>query len=149
MRASTVYDSSLIQLPKTYNQKGNITAINNLEGIIPFTIDRVYYLYDIPGGEGRGGHAHKSLKQLIIAASGSFALTLADGTTKQTFNLSKPYFGLYMPAGLWRELHNFSSSAICLVLASEKYDEDDYIRSEQEFNRYKQNHDSSAIRRSG
>lgn len=147
MRASTVYDCSLIRLPKVYNQKGNITAINNMEGIIPFTIERVYYLYDIPGGEGRGGHAHKSLEQLIIAGSGSFDITLEDGTTRQTFNLSKPYYGLYMPSGLWRELHNFSSGAICLVLASEKYDEDDYIRSQQEFQRYKQEHDSSAIRR--
>lgn len=139
MRANTVYDCSLIRLPKIYNQKGNITAINNLEGIIPFTIERVYYLYDIPGGEGRGGHAHKSLEQLIIAASGSFDLTLEDGTTRQTFNLSKPYYGFYMPSGLWRELHNFSSGAICLVLASELYSEKDYIRDYDEYLRFKKN----------
>lgn len=128
MRNNTVYDCSLIQLPKANNQKGNITAINNAEGIIPFTIKRVYYLYDIPGGEGRGGHAHKCLEQVIIAGSGSFDITIDDGMTKRTYNLSKPYHGLYMPSGLWRELNNFSSGAICLVLASEKYDEKDYIR---------------------
>ncbi|GAA5522422.1 FdtA/QdtA family cupin domain-containing protein [Aliifodinibius salicampi] len=139
MQTSTVYDSTLIQLPKVFNEKGNITAINNWEGIIPFTIDRVYYLYDIPGGEDRGGHAHKELEQLIIAASGSFDLMLSDGTTNKTFNLSRPYYGVYMPPGLWRELHNFSSGAICLVLASEKYEETDYIRDKEEFKRYKRN----------
>jgi len=139
MQNSSVYDSTLVKLPKVFNEKGNITAINNSEGIIPFTIDRVYYLYDIPGGEGRGGHAHKELEQLIVAGSGSFDLMLSDGTTNKTFNLSRPYYGVYMPPGLWRELHNFSSGAICLVLASEKYDEADYIRDKEEFNRYKKN----------
>jgi oxalate decarboxylase/phosphoglucose isomerase-like protein (cupin superfamily) len=147
MQTSTVYDSTLVQLPKVFNEKGNITAINNLGGIIPFTIDRVYYLYDIPGGEGRGGHAHKELEQLIVAASGSFDLMLSDGTTRQTFNLSRPYYGVYMPPGLWRELHNFSSGAICLVLASDTYSESDYIRDEKEFKRYKNSDDSSKIRR--
>lgn len=133
MRHSSVYDSSIIELPRVHNVAGNITAINNGEEIIPFEIKRLYYLYDIPGGEGRGAHAHKELKQLIIAASGSFDLTLDDGTTKRTFNLSKPYYGLYLPSGIWREINNFSSGAICLVLASERYRADDYIR---DYNQY-------------
>ncbi len=96
--------------------------------MIPFDIKRLYYLYDVPGGESRGGHAHIELQQIIIAASGSFDLTLDDGTTKQTFSLSRPYMGVYMPQGLWRELDNFSSGAICLVLASGEFLADDYIR---------------------
>lgn len=133
MQTSTVYDSTLIQLPKVFNEKGNITAINNEGSIIPFTVDRVYYLYDIPGGEDRGGHAHKKLEQLVIAASGSFDITIDDGITKRTFNLARPYFGLYLPSGIWRELHNFSSGAICLVLASNKYDSSDYLRDYDEY----------------
>lgn len=135
--SSTVYNCTLIELPRVFNKRGNITAINNLEGIIPFTIDRVYYLYDIPGGEGRGGHAHKQLEQLIIAASGSFDIILNDGKTKRTFNLARPYIGLYMPSGLWRTLENFSSGAICLVLASQKFSEEDYIRDYEDFKSFK------------
>lgn len=134
MKTKTIYDSTLIELPKIQKKRGHITAINNLEGIIPFTIKRVFYLYDIPGGEGRGAHAHKMAEQLIIAASGSFDFTIDDGATKRTFNLSKPYYGLYVPSGLWGELSNFSSGAICLVLASHKYDEKDYIR---DYSQYK------------
>lgn len=133
MQPNTVYDSTLVQLPKVFNEKGNITAINNLDGTVPFTIDRVYYLYDIPGGEERGGHAHEELEQLIIAASGSFDITIDDGSIKRTFNLSRPYYGLYLPSGIWRELHNFSSGAICLVLASSKYDGNDYQRDYDEY----------------
>jgi len=135
---SSVYDSSIIELPKVHNVAGNITAINNGEGIVPFEIKRLYYLYDIPGGEGRGAHAHKKLEQLIIAASGSFDVTIDDGTVKRTFQLSKPYYGLYLPSGLWREINNFSSGAICLVLASEVYDEEDYIRDYKKFIKVKQ-----------
>lgn len=130
---SSVYDSSIIELPKVHNVAGNITAINNGEGIIPFEIKRLYYIYDIPGGESRGAHAHKNLEQLIIAASGSFDITLGDGVTKRTFNLSKPYYGLYLPSGIWREINNFSSGAICLVLASHRYDADDYLRDYDEY----------------
>lgn len=135
---SSIYDCTLIRLPKIYNKAGNITAINNQEGVIPFTISRVYYLYDIPGGAGRGAHAHKTLEQLIIAASGSFDITLDDGNSRRTFNLSKPYYGLYMPSGLWRELNNFSSGAICLTLASDVYKEEDYIRDYKMFKKYKE-----------
>ena len=136
MITSTVYDCTLLHLPKHVTPGGNITAINN-EAEIPFNIARVYYLYDIPGGESRGGHAHKELKQLIIAASGSFDLIVDDGKIKRTFHLSQPYLGVYMPAGLWRELDNFSSGAICLVLASTIYNADDYIRFYDDFTQYK------------
>ena len=115
---------------------GNITAVNSLLEI-PFEIKRVYYLYDIPGGESRGGHAHKDLQQLIIAASGSFDLIVHDGNIKRTFNLNRPYQGLLMPSGLWRELDNFSSGSICLVLASQIYTEIDYIRDYDEFIKFK------------
>lgn len=134
---SSVYDCTIVDLPKIHNVAGNITAINNGDGIIPFEIQRLYYLYDVPGGVGRGAHAHKELEQLIVAASGSFDITLNDGTTKRTFQLSKPYYGLYMPSGLWRELNNFSSGAICLVLASHRYDEHDYIRNIKQFKEFK------------
>lgn len=136
MKESTVYNASLIQFNKNHNIKGNITAVNNLVEI-PFDTKRIYYLYDVPGGEERGAHAHKDLQQLIIAASGSFDLVLDDGKTKRTFQLNRPYIGVYMPAGLWRELNNFSSGSICLVLASHTYDENDYIRDYNEFIKYK------------
>ena len=109
---NSVYDCSIIHLPKVHNIAGNITAINNEEDIIPFEVKRLYYLYDVPGGEGRGAHAHKKLEQLIISASGSFDLTIDDGTVKRTFHLSKPFYGLYLPSGLWRELNNFSSGVM-------------------------------------
>ncbi len=141
----TVYSSTLIELPKSFNEKGNITAINNFEGILPFTINRVFYLYDIPSGESRGGHAHKKSEQFIIAASGSFELLLSDGKRKKTYNLSRPYYGVYIPPGLWGELQNFSSGAVTLVLASDRYNEEDYIRSEKEFKRYKSAHDTPRI----
>lgn len=124
---STISDCHIIQLPKVHNRAGNITAINaNLD--VPFDINRVYYLYDIPGGESRGGHAHKELYQLLVAASGSFDVLLDDGRTKTTINFNRPYTGLLIVPGIWRELDNFSSGSVCLVLASHKYDEADYIR---------------------
>lgn len=127
-KSSSVYNCTLIDLPKLKTQRGHITPINNGGGIIPFKIKRVYYLYDIPGGEGRGAHAHKELEQLFVAVSGSFEIKVDDGTAKRTYSLSQPYYGLYLPPGLWRELDNFSSGATCLVLASHKYNEKDYIR---------------------
>ncbi len=136
MKQTTVFDCKLIDLPKKHAGNGNITAVNNfLE--VPFDIKRVYYLYDVPGGEARGGHGHKELMQLIIAATGSFDLIVDDGKVKKTFQLNKPFQGLLMPSGLWRELENFSSGSICLVLASCPYDENDYIRDYKDFINYK------------
>jgi hypothetical protein len=132
----TVFDCHLIQFPKIHNRAGNITPIqNNIE--LPFGVKRVYYLYDVPGGESRGGHAHKNLQQVIIAASGSFDVTLDDGKNKKTVNLNRSYFGLHIYPGMWRDISNFSSGAISLVLASEVYNENDYIRHYEEFKTFK------------
>ena len=136
-KRNTVFDCSIIELPKIQNRAGNITPIHSSENI-PFDIKRIYYLYDVPGGEGRGGHAHIDLQQLIVAASGSFDILLDDGVNKKVVNLNRPYYGLLMPSGIWRELLNFSSGAICLVLASMYYTEDDYIREYKDFKKYVQ-----------
>lgn len=126
----------IIDLPCiTSERKGNITPIYSHEHV-PFSISRVYYLYDIPAGSDRGGHAHKKLEQLIVSASGSFNVEVDDGQTKSTINLNRPFYGLYIPRLIWRRLDNFSAGAICLVLASLPYSEDDYIRSHQEFLRF-------------
>lgn len=136
MMASSVYDCSIIELDKRHREKGNLTVIENNKEI-PFAVKRVYYLYDVPGGETRGGHAHKDLHQLIIAASGSFDVVLNDARIKRTFTLNRPYQGLLIVPGIWRELENFSSGSVCLVLASQKYDESDYIRDYVEYTKYK------------
>lgn len=118
MKRSNVYDCTIIELDKHHSdRKGNITVVEN-NNTIPFEIRRAYYLYDIPGGEERGAHAHKELQQLIIATSGSFDVVLDDGNVKRTFTLNRPYQGLLVVPGVWRELRNFSSGAVCLVLAS-------------------------------
>lgn len=133
MKASTVYDCSMIELSKHHSdRKGNLSVVANCD-TVPFDVKRIYYLYDVPGGESRGGHAHKGLSQLIIAASGSFSVTLDDGNVKRTFLLNRPYQGLYVVPGIWRTLDDFSSGAVCMVLASEGYSEDDYIRDYDEF----------------
>jgi hypothetical protein len=113
-------------LSKIHNRAGNITIVEGQKNI-PFDVRRIYYLYDIPGGEDRGGHAHKELYQLIIAASGSFNVLLDDGENKKIVTLNRPDYGLMVVPGIWRELFEFSSGAICLVLASNKYDNNDYI----------------------
>lgn len=123
----SIYNCNVIELAKVHNRAGNITAVNG-ELDVPFDIKRVYYLYDVPGGETRGGHAHKELQQLIVAASGSFDVILDDGISKKTISLNRPNFGLYITPLIWRELVNFSSGAVLLVLASMKYTENDYIR---------------------
>ena len=136
-RLSTVYDCTIIELDKHHSErKGNISVIEN-DKTIPFEVKRVYYLYDIPGGEERGAHAHKKLQQLIIAASGRFDVILNDGNVKRRFTLNHPYQGLYVKPGIWRDLGEFSSGAVCLVLASEVYDEADYIRDYNDFLNYK------------
>jgi hypothetical protein len=121
-----------IELPKIYEPRGNLTFIEGSQHI-PFEIARVYYLYDVPGGAERGGHAHKALQQLIIPLAGSFDIHLDDGTSKKTFHMNRSYIGLYVCPMIWREIDNFSSGAVCLVLASSKYDEADYYRDYQEF----------------
>jgi len=123
----TVFDCSLIELPRIKNRTGNITAIENNEEI-PFNINRIFYLYDIPGGESRGAHAHKECHQFLIATSGSFEVQLDDGKVKKTVMLNQPFRGLHIPPGIWASEVNFSSGAICLVMASHTYDESDYIR---------------------
>lgn len=128
-----VFDCTMIELDKHHsNRRGNLTVVENGQ-TLPFDVKRVYYLYDIPGGESRGAHAHKHLSQLIIAASGSFRVTLDDGKVKRSFFLNRPYQGLYVKPGIWRDLDDFSSGAVCMVLASDIYDKEDYIRDYNEF----------------
>lgn len=144
MIETRVADCKMMKLPKINNRAGNITSINNkIE--IPFEINRIYYLYDVPSGESRGGHAHLQLEQLIVAASGSFDLIVDDGENKIRFQLNRPDLGLYMPPGLWRELDNFSSGSICLVLASIEYSENDYIREYNDFLKYKKKNNGNDL----
>lgn len=121
----------IIDIPKINNTKGNIGVIEN--DTIPFEIKRVYYLFDVPSGAKRGGHAHKNLKQVLIAISGSFDVVLKDGKSKETITLNRPDKGLLIENNIWRELENFSSGSVCLVLASEEFSEEDYIRSYKEY----------------
>jgi len=139
MKDSKVYDCTMLELDRHHsNRKGDISVLEN-GNTVPFDVKRIYYLYDVPGGESRGAHAHKQLYQLIIAASGSFSVTLDDGEVKRTFLLNRPYQGLMVVPGIWRTLDDFSSGSVCLVLASEKYEADDYIRDYDEFLKYKKN----------
>ena len=129
---SNLAQVKLIHLPKIEDHRGNLTFIEQNRHV-PFDIQRVYYLYDVPGGAERGGHAHKELQQLIIAMSGSFDVVLDDGVEQQRFHLNRSYMGLYLPKMLWRELDNFSSGAVCMSLASILYDENDYYRDYEEY----------------
>ena len=133
---SSIDDCLIFPLNKIHNRAGNITIVES-EIHIPFSIHRIYYLYDIPGGATRGGHAHLELKQFIVSASGSFEVLLDDGIKKKIVKLSRPNYGLLIVPGIWRELIEFSSGAICLVLASNKFDEKDYMRDYTEFISYK------------
>lgn len=128
----TVDKCQMISLPKITDPRGNLTFVEG-GNQIPFSIERVYYLYDVPGGAERGGHAHKGLHQLIIAMSGSFDVVLDDGKNKKRIHLSRSYGGLYVCPMIWRELDNFSSGSVCMVLASNRYDEEDYYRNYEEF----------------
>ncbi len=136
MQASSVFDCNIIHLPKIYNRAGNITAIGeHVE--LPFAMKRIFYLYDIPGGETRGGHAHHTLEQFVIAAGGSFDITIDDGLNKKTIHLNRPYMGLHILPKIWDNMSNFSSGAIVLVFASNYYDANDYIRDYELFKKIK------------
>lgn len=132
-------DCRIIDLPKIAEPRGNLTFVE-ANRHIPFAIERVYYLYDVPGGAHRGGHAHKALHQLIVAMAGSFDVLLDDGTRKQRHSLNRSYYGLYVCPMIWREIENFSSGAVCLVLASNLYSEEDYYRNHDEFARAVRTH---------
>ncbi|QDW20602.1 FdtA/QdtA family cupin domain-containing protein [Flavobacterium sp. KBS0721] len=124
----------ILSIPKIEDRRGNLSVIEN--DIVPFDIKRVYYLYDVPSGSERGGHAHKELKEFLVALSGSFDVVLKDGEEQEIVTLNKPYEGLLINPGIWRELQNFSSGSVCLVVASEVYIEEDYIRDFDEFLNY-------------
>lgn len=133
MGSYNVYDCTMIELDRHHSdRKGDLSVVEN-RITVPFDVKRVYYLYDVPGGESRGAHAHKELSQLIIAANGSFRVTLDDGNVKRSFILNRAYQALYVKPGIWRNLDDFSSGAVCLVLASEVYQPEDYIRDYNEF----------------
>lgn len=125
----------IIDLPRIYDPRGNLTVVEQLKEV-PFDIKRVYWTYDVPGGESRGGHAHKKCQSFIIAVSGSFTVRLEDGHRHETYHLNHPYQGLLINTGVWRTLEDFSSGAVCLALASELFEENDYIREYDDFIRY-------------
>ena len=138
LKNNTVFDCSVIDMSKVHTNVGNITVVENGDNI-PFEVKRVYYLYDVPGGEERGGHAHYELEQYIIAASGAFDVVLDDGVNKRRFSLNRPNLALHIVPGLWRELDNFSSGSISMVLASHVFDEKDYIRDYKEYLKLRDN----------
>jgi dTDP-4-dehydrorhamnose 3,5-epimerase-like enzyme len=128
----TINDVKFIELPKFLDERGNLSFIEG-NNHIPFKIERTYMIYDVPGGEIRGGHAYIKLNEFIVALSGSFDIVLDDGKEKKTYSLNRSYFGLYIPNMIWRSLENFSTNALCMILASEKYDEEDYLRDYDDF----------------
>jgi hypothetical protein len=132
MKKISVYDCSVIELKRINSRAGNITPVTNNENV-PFEVKRIFYIYDIPGGEDRGAHAHKTCHQFLIAVSGSFEIELNDGATKRTVMLNRPYFGLHIPPGIWAAEKGFSSGSICLVLTSHTYEVADYIRDYEEY----------------
>lgn len=129
-------NAKIINLPKFLDARGNLSFVEQ-ENHIPFEIKRTYWLYDVPGGESRGGHAYRENQEFIVALSGSFDVVLDDGTQKQTFTLNRSYYGLYVPKGIWREMENFSTNALALILSSTEFNEDDYVRDYEEFLRLK------------
>ncbi|WP_302303691.1 sugar 3,4-ketoisomerase [Culturomica massiliensis] len=128
----TIQDVQIIELPKILDKRGNLSIIEEFQHI-PFKIARTYWIYDVPGGETRGGHAYKENQECIVALSGSFDVVLDDGKQKQTYSLNRSYYGLYVPRGLWRQMQNFSTNSLALVLSSTTYDPNDYIRDYREF----------------
>lgn len=136
MKKPTVYDCSVVELGKIDNNQGNLTVVQSGMNV-PFDIKRVFYLYDVPGGEARGAHAHKQCHQFLVAVSGSFEVVLDDGNNKRTVVLNRPFYGLHIPPGIWAAEQGFSSGSVCLVMASEKFEEEDYIRKYEDFLLYK------------
>ena len=128
----------IIQLPKFLDARGNLSVIEEMKDI-PFKVERTYWIYDVPGGEARGGHAYRENQEFIVALSGSFDVILDDGNEKQTFHLNRSYYGLHIPKSVWREMDNFSTNSLALVLSSTKYDVNDYIRDYDEFLKLKKN----------
>lgn len=131
-------DVKIISLPKFLDARGNLSFVEQMHHI-PFEISRTYWIYDVPGGEARGGHAYIDNEEFIVSLSGSFDIVLDDGLNKQTFTLNRSYYGLYVPKGLWREMENFSTNSLALVLSSTKYNRDDYVRDYETFKTMKQN----------
>lgn len=127
-----ILDAKLLNLPKILDKRGNLSIIEEFKNI-PFKIQRTYWIYDVPGGEVRGGHAYRENEEFIVALSGSFDVVLDDGKDKKTFSLNRSYYGLYVPKGLWREMNNFSTNSLALILASMSYDREDYIYDYYEF----------------
>ena len=136
-KTANVYDCILIELKRIENQKGNLTSVQGNVNL-PFDLERIFYIYDIPGGEARGAHAHKECHQFLVAAHGSFEVALNDGTNIRTVMLNQPNFGLHIPPGVWAAEQGFSGGSVCLVMASHKYDEKDYIREYDDFIDYKE-----------
>jgi len=132
MKRSYLDDCKIINLPRITDPRGNLTFVEG-GNHIPYDIARAYYLYDVPGGAERGGHAHKKLEEFIVAMSGSFDILLDDGKEKRRFHLNRSYMGLYIPPMIWRDLSNFSSGSVCMVLASHRYDESDYFRNYDDY----------------
>lgn len=134
----TVNDVKLVELPKYLDQRGNLSFVQN-NAQIPFEIKRTYWIYDVPGGEARGGHAYKETEEFVIAISGAFDVTVDDGKEKKTFSLNRSYYGLYIPKGLWREIENFSTNSFALEFASTSFYEDDYVRDYNDYLTLKSN----------
>ncbi|RHD63692.1 sugar 3,4-ketoisomerase [Bacteroides uniformis] len=131
-------DVKIIQLPKFVDERGNLSFVEE-KNHIPFKIERTYWIYDVPGGERRGGHAYRENQEFIVALSGSFDVVLDDGVEKKCYSLNRSYYGLYVPQGLWREMDNFSTNSLAVILSSTKYDENDYIRDYNEFIEFNKN----------
>lgn len=130
-----IKDCKIIELPRFLDQRGNLSFVEQNKHI-PFKIERTYWIYDVPGGEARGGHAYKENQEFVVALSGSFDVILDDGKEKKTFSLNRSYYGLYIPKGIWREMENFSTNSLALVLSSTKYDKNDYIRDYEQFKNF-------------
>jgi hypothetical protein len=136
VKAATIDDCKLLPLPRHSERAGSLTSLENSKDI-PFDVKRIFYLYDIPGGENRGGHAHKECHQMLVAASGAFDVKVSDGKNEKIYRLDRPYYGLHVPPGVWAEELNFSSGSICLVLTSHEFDESDYWRSYDKYLEFK------------